>query len=341
MKHPLRFERDNICERCSFSTSRSTSLLPPLIEKDRVGLSNVRTRAFVLTLMLWLAPVGTGSALIGGEVDNDELYAAVVLLNAGPRDLCSATKINTHQFLTAAHCVIDGTSATLKAAFKAGGRIAVSHTGAPHGSKDFTQLEVQDTLLPPTYLKALRRFAAYKAERIAALSKIFSGDQLKLREHAIQIRHQFSARFPDLAIIRVRTSTEQIPILPLDLEPVQRGDPVILVGFGCEHSPHYNRPSSVYGRRTWGRTEVIRADTVNFYSFARLMRADHPSLCPGDSGGPVMRNGRVVGVNGTVYGLGPADAARSNMSVNLSNLPKEVKNIEAITVGQTMSKIDE
>ncbi|MEA3301687.1 MAG: hypothetical protein U9Q75_00290, partial [Pseudomonadota bacterium] len=176
MKLPLQSERDNIVERCRFPTNRSTFLFAPLIEKDQGGLSNVLPKAFVLTLMLWLAPVGTGFALIGGEVDNDELYAAVVLLNAGPGDLCSATKINTHQFLTAAHCVIDGTSAKLKAAFKAGGRIAVSHTGAPHGSQDFTQLEVQDTLLPPAYLKALSGFAAYKAEHIAALTKALSDD---------------------------------------------------------------------------------------------------------------------------------------------------------------------
>jgi hypothetical protein len=289
---------------------------------DRKGFLKARPEAFILAFTLWFAPAGVGFALIGGKADNADLYAAVVLLSAGSGDLCSATKIDSHRFLTSAHCVIDGKSAELKAAFEAGGRIVVSHTGVPRGPADFSQLEVQETLLPRSYLEALNRFAAYKAKRIAARRNTFSDDQLNLLEHAIQISHQFSARFPDLAIIRTRTSTDHIPTLSLDLDSVRRGDQVTLVGFGCEHSPHHNSTSSVYSRRTWGQTEVIRADSVNFYSYAKLMRDDHPSLCPGDSGGPVLRNGRVVGVNGTVYGLGPTDAARSNMSANLSNLPK-------------------
>lgn len=305
-----------------FSTNRSSLLLLLLKKFGSRGYSRVRLEACVLALALWFTPADVSFALIGGEADNENLYAAVVLLYAGPQALCTATKIDTHRFLTSAHCVVDAKNAKLKKAFEAGGRIAVSHTGVPRSSSDFTQLEVQDTLLPPTYLKALSRLAAYKAERIAVLRDTLSEEQLKLREHAFQIGHHFSARFPDLAIIQVSTSTDHIAILPLDLDPVQRNDSVLLVGFGCEHSSKYNRSSSGYGRRTWGKTEVIRADKVNFYTYARLMRADHPSLCPGDSGGPVLRNGRVVGVNGTVYGLGSKDAARSNMSVNLNSLPK-------------------
>lgn len=307
MIQPRRSGFVNTDVRRSFSTYRNTALLSQC----------------VLILTLWLLLPGIGSALIGGEADNDEFYAAVVLMDSGTRNLCSATKIDTYQFLTAAHCVVDGASATLKTAFEAGGRIAVSHTGLPRGSLDFTQLVVQEIILPPSYIDALSRFVKYKAKRIASLRKTLSDDQLKLREQAIRINHQFSARFPDLAIIRVRTPTSHIPILPLDLEPVRRGDPVILVGFGCEQSPPVNdRLSPAYGRRTWGRTEVIRADAVNFYSYAQLMRADRPSLCPGDSGGPVLRNGLVVGVNSTVYGLGSKQAARSNMSVNLISLAK-------------------
>ena len=100
---------------------------------DRKGFSKARPEAFILALTLWLAPAGFGFALIGGKADNADLYAAVVLLSAGSGDLCSATKIDSHQFLTSAHCVIDGKSAVLKAAFDAGGRIVVSHTGVPRG----------------------------------------------------------------------------------------------------------------------------------------------------------------------------------------------------------------
>jgi Trypsin len=65
---------------------------------------------------------------------------------------------------------------------------------------------------------------------------------------------------------------------------------------------------------------VIRADAVNFYTFAADLRPGSPTTCPGDSGGPVLKDGQVVGVHGSVYGLSARDAARSNMSVNLHPL---------------------
>jgi hypothetical protein len=65
---------------------------------------------------------------------------------------------------------------------------------------------------------------------------------------------------------------------------------------------------------------VIRVDSVNFYTFAHRMHPGAPSLCPGDSGGPVMRAGKIVGVHGTVYGLAREHGARSNMSVNLQTV---------------------
>lgn len=61
-------------------------------------------------------------------------------------------------------------------------------------------------------------------------------------------------------------------------------------------------------------------DPVNFFSYAALMQSGAPSLCPGDSGGPVIRDGRVAGLHGTVYGVGLADGAHTNISVNLHGL---------------------
>jgi hypothetical protein len=49
----------------------------------RSGCLKVRSKAFILAITLWLAPVSVGFALIGGEADDADLYAAVVLLSAG------------------------------------------------------------------------------------------------------------------------------------------------------------------------------------------------------------------------------------------------------------------
>ncbi len=97
---------------------------------------------------------------------------------------------------------------------------------------------------------------------------------------------------------------------------------VTLVGYGCAHlaDRQDEQQRQPFGHRRWARTQVIRVDAVNFYSYAEHLRADAPSLCPGDSGGPVLRDGKVVGVHGTVYGIGSAGGAHSNMSVNLHAL---------------------
>jgi S1-C subfamily serine protease len=72
--------------------------------------------------------------------------------------------------------------------------------------------------------------------------------------------------------------------------------------------------------RRSGRSRVIRVDAVNFYTDAGQRAAHAPSLCPGDSGGPVLHQGRVVGVHTVVFGLNRRHGARSNMAVNLAPL---------------------
>lgn len=279
----------------------------------------------IAALLSGLLGLGAGSAraLIGGEPDFDGDYAAVVLLVSGPRSVCSATKIGPRRFLTAAHCVVDGEGARLRPAFEPGGRVRVSNAPVPRGDGDFVVLSVVATRLPPDYLDGLARFRAYRQQRREVLAEVLSGEVLERRMRLLSLRHHFAARFPDLAVVDVAVATPGIPNLAVDLSPLQRDDPVTLVGYGCEHSPSATARVGVessFGRRSAGRTRVIRADRVNVYSYARLMADGAPSLCPGDSGGAVLRNGRVVGVLGTVYGLTRQDAASSNMSVNLHSL---------------------
>lgn len=261
-------------------------------------------------------------ALLGGQADAPDGFSAVVALTVGNTARCSATKIAPAAFLTAAHCVANTATGTLDDAFQPGRRIFVSNLPAPRMPQDFIGLTLAKTQLHPRYREALQRFFIYKEEKIRAYRARYAGEELARRIRVLEADNHFTARFPDLAVLFTLEPTERIPLAEIACEPLQPGMTVQHVGYGYTSVKHLAaaRKSDPFGRRQWGTTQVIRVDPVNFYTYGGLLRAGEPSLSPGDSGGPVLRDGRVVGVNGTVYGLSHLDAARSNMSVNLNGL---------------------
>ena len=256
-------------------------------------------------------------ALISARLDDPPQYPAVVVMLIGDFERCSATKIAARKFLTAAHCVADTTTGTISDNFAEGQPIRVSNAVTPTQG-DFVHLHVKQANLHPDIEQALKRFHAYKENFINEYRKHHEGVELEglIRRIEAEADNLFSARHPDLAVVSVDELTPRIPIASIDFTPLKADESVHLVGFGCEVGPNA-LPESKYGRRHWGETRVIRVDSVNFYTFAHLMRSGAPSTCPGDSGGPVMRAGKIVGVHGTVYGLSENLGANSNMSVNL------------------------
>lgn len=272
----------------------------------------------VLTAALLLALVPPAAALIGGSLDTGERFGFVVALAAGDRR-CTAAKIGPRTFLTAAHCVIDVPSGGFAPAFQPGGRVLVSNRSVP-GAADYQSLAVTRTLLPPAFAVAFARLHDYQETQIADYQSRYVGEDLTRRVRHLQAQSRISDRFPDVALVRVGTDTPAIPVVAVDRGPLPAGAAVLLVGYGCERLARPGAGDPVTPRRTWGETRVIRVDPVNFYSFAAGLRSGTPSLCPGDSGGPVLRGGRVVGVHGTVWGLAARGPARSNMSVNLRSL---------------------
>ncbi|MBK1693510.1 peptidase S1 [Chromatium weissei] len=272
-----------------------------------------------LLALLWTSP---SWALLGGQTDTPDEFGAVVALVRDNALHCSATKISQQAFLTAAHCVASTRTGTLDSAFVAGQSLVISAAPAPKTRNDFIKLTINRTQLHSDYAAALHRFFVYKSQRIAAYQQRYSGEDLARRIRVLEADNHFTARFPDLAVVVVRESTPLIPIAPVDCTPLLAGTKVQLVGYGYDSIKHFaqRRKAAPFGQRHWGTTEVIRIDSINFYTYGGLLRAGEPSLSPGDSGGPVLRRGRVVGVNGTVYGLSRLDAARSNMAVNLNGL---------------------
>ncbi len=273
--------------------------------------------------LLWalcsLCPL-SAVALLGGQTDTLDGFSAVVALTPGEKPHCSATKIGAHAFLTAAHCVTR--AGNLDDAFQPGRQIFVSNQVEPRMPADFTGLTITHVQLHPSYRDALNRFSSYREQQIQDYRKRYAGDDLARRIRLLEVSPHFTSRFPDVAILFVREPTDAIPAVEVDCTPLHQDDAVQIVGYGDDSLKNIKqvRKTSPFGRRHWGDTQVIRVDPVNFYTYGGLMRPGEASLSPGDSGGPVLRSGRVVGVNGSVYGLSHLDAARSNMSVNLSGL---------------------
>ena len=305
--------------------------MPILITRKQSAAPRSR-RARLNRLAGALVVVGTIStspaiALIDATLDDAHHYQAVVILVAGAARRCTATKIAARRFLTAAHCVADSSSGAIDRTFAPGSAIHLSNVLAPAGPADFQRLHVERTHLPPEYEQALKRLFTYQQNLIRRYRKTYSGAELEQRIRHVRSQNHFTARVADIAIVKVHERTPVIPAARIDFSPLIANDPVHLVGYGCERPGRENgrgeAPSR--GRRKWGESRVIRVDPVNFYTFAHRMRQGAPSLCPGDSGGPVMRAGKVVGVHGTVYGLADQHGARSNMSVNLRTVQPWLK----------------
>ncbi|MGB5735676.1 MAG: trypsin-like serine protease, partial [Thiohalocapsa sp.] len=273
--------------------------------------------------VLWLLLGATAAeGLEGGQTDTEARFAAVVVLVGGPVDQCSATKIAARQFLTAGHCVVDTSSGELRPAFRANGTIKISGSVAPETEADFSKATVTNTLLAPAFKDGLERFISFKRKRIAAFTEQFAGTELLRRITEMEAKHHFTLRFPDAAVVEIDRDTAGIPVATIDAASLQAGDAVTLVGYGCAQLAHRREEhrSLPFGRRRWGHSQVIRVDAVNFYSYAAQLRTGTPSLCPGDSGGPVFHDGKVAGVHSTVFGISTAGGAHSNMSVNLYSL---------------------
>lgn len=279
---------------------------------------NHTRNSFPISALFALAFAAPAAALIGGHPDSDGRFGFVVSLAAGA-GRCSAAKIGPRTFLTAAHCVIDVPGGGLAPAFQAGGEVLISNRTAP-GPDDYRRLRVTRTLLPPAFAAALGRLHAYQQSQIADLRSRYTGAALDARVHHLQSQSRISDRFPDAALVRLAEDTPEIASVAVARGPLAAGAAVVLVGYGCEQATDLTAGRPVPVRRSWGESAVIRVDAVNFYSYASQLRLGTPALCPGDSGGPVLHAGRVVGVHGTVWGLGALGSARSNMSVNLNGL---------------------
>lgn len=271
-----------------------------------------------VSLGAWLLLAPPVFALSGGDLDSEQRHPEVLALRAEQGFICTAVKIGSRTLLTAAHCVVDARSGELMPAFRPDAEISLDNAPQQPSAASAMTAIVDQTLLPDAYREGLAKLADYRRRRLAELARHDSALPVEQLEQGLSMRYHFAERYPDVALIQLQTPTPEIPVRSVDFTPLTAGVEVELVGFGCHQLRRVGNSSAAERRSGWSR--VIRVDAVNFFTEAgqRMQRA--PSLCPGDSGGPVLYQGRVVGIHSVVYGLHAQHGARSNMAVSLTPL---------------------
>ncbi len=225
------------------------------------------------------------SDLIGGHVGQSGEFPATLTIV----DNCTATRVGPREILTAAHCVFQqGMPDNVRSMYQRGQTVRVMPTG--NGS---IQAAVVDHVVP--HLK----FVA---------SPIINCDQ------------NLTAPVIDVAVIHVRDPLpDTIAIASVDTRSAQADDIVTMAGSGCETSvretfdytlrrhkfgetsviatPNLRNPNGLWSSRTISDSQLSLVDSVYFITPGPDYVPPGPGLCPGDSGGPIYRNGHVIGVN--------------------------------------------
>lgn len=242
-------------------------------------------------------------ALVGGKAASAGQFPATVYLKSG----CTATKVAPKRLLTAAHCLLD--PATVSIRFPKGSKISVARDPA----KGYAEFEVAAANVHPTWLKACEDSYCAAASVTARLDAA------------------------DVAVLELTTDLDDVPVATVAAAALVAGERVTVLGFGCTSgvlvpdtrdavSLKYAETRLVPAERAVHDGSAVLAGDVaqvaGIYSLTAGPGAARAKagLCPGDSGGPLYakRDGAlvVVGVNSN-YTLGPE--AKDDVGLPITN----------------------
>lgn len=235
----------------------------------------------------------SNDALIGGRAASAGQFPSTVTLKGE----CTATKVAPKRLLTAAHCVLDPATVSLR--YPAGSRISVAHDPG----SGYVDVEVAAVHVHPAWMKACED--AYCA--------------------ASSVTARLDA--PDVAVIDLATDLPDVPAASIDAAPLAVGELVTVLGFGCTDGVlvpdsrdaitlKYAETRLVPSERAvHPGSPVLAADVAQvagIYSLTsgpgRSPTKAHAGLCPGDSGAALYkkRAGQLVVVGvASNYTLGP------------------------------------
>jgi len=254
----------------------------------------------------------------GGDV------SAVMKSTVQLQDGCPAVKVGARHFLLAARCVSGNEAyvagATIAFTSAAGGSAAVAPPDAGASDGATADAAPKDAGTDAAGKDAGK--PANKSARTAIIAevKVHPSYTAKCTGTRCDFATLAASEAPDIALIILDADLDAIPTIPVDLDPVGEGDPLLEVTSGCTS---FNGKSSA-ARKT-ARTLAVPAKSVNHVGspyaaspqlVSRLAssyvvtqasgwEASSPPVCKADIGAPLFRAGlaAVAGVtsNYTAY----------------------------------------
>ncbi len=230
---------------------------------------------------------------------------------------CSAVKIGTYRFLTAAHCVINLKTGETTKGFDKGSVIYLTNVHLPNANSDWQAYTFSNIILHQSYqLEVKRRAKINKATSGSAMTSF------------------------DIAVFTINERSSHLPISEVDFTPVETGDIVTTLGYGCEKSVNTPTTEHIYGRKKMGKGQVLGIDTLynhptykdyylknakeimhhNILVTGPRHKTPGVGLCPGDSGGPTFRDKKVIGVNAYYTFIDKSGLSYTNLETRISNL---------------------
>lgn len=157
----------------------------------------------------------------------------------------------------------------------------------------------------------------------------------------------------DMAIIEIDTSKgnhidkfENLPSMELDFNPVLAGEKLQSFGYGCESQGDFDNlvsrkksaevkmlPYNSLSTECAALPSVVNQNASKIYTTqmvsSTLATGGKASLCDGDSGGPTIRNGKIVGVNASylIDQTSQTEEAYFNLHSRLSEVQGWVRSI--------------
>ena len=262
-------------------------------------------------------PIVTGDLdLIGGDEAHNAEIPATIGISRDNHHACTAARVGPRHLLTAAHCVWSASSLEV-------------YYDATHD----VQLRFPDGTL-----------AAYKV-KAAHVHPLWSSKCAETLCSASAVTAKLDA--PDVAVLELEEEPKNLAQAKVDRTPFVPGDLVRVTGFGCTTGVHVADTNVAVALRTAEQKVVEPGAAIHDGSFVEAadepvyagnyaLTAGNAGLCPGDSGGPLYRNGSVVGVNAN-YTLRPDD--QDEVGIPVTNWHTRLDGNSRNHVGDWLSEV--
>lgn len=253
--------------------------------------------------------------LIGGDETHNADVPATVGISLDGHHACTASRVGPRHLLTAAHCVFNASSLEIY-----------------YAPKSTITLRAANDTQTPMIVKS------------ASVHPLWASKCADTLCSASAVTAKLDA--PDVAVIELEEEPKNLATAKVDREPLAAGDLVRVTGFGCTTGVYVSDNVAVALRTA---EQKVVAATAAIHDGSFVTAADLPvfggnyaltagaaGLCPGDSGGPLYRNGAVVGVNAN-YTLRPD--TEDQVGIPVTNWHTRLDGKSRNAVGQWLSDV--